>query len=144
MTVAGADVADTFNVSPRAGFAYDLTGDNRTVLKGYYGRFYFNSADDARRPREPGRRRAPALPVPATRTATACSTARRSSALFRSTQGGAGFVDVDDNIKRPYSQEISAHLEREIVERPVGPRLLRLQERPQRVGRDRPDARRRR
>ncbi len=32
-------------MSPRAGFAYDLIGDNRTVLKGYYGRFYFNSAD---------------------------------------------------------------------------------------------------
>ncbi|MEZ5285304.1 MAG: hypothetical protein R2712_10950 [Vicinamibacterales bacterium] len=35
--------------------------------------------------------------------------------VFRSTQGGAGFVDVDDNIRRPYSQEFSGHLERELV-----------------------------
>jgi hypothetical protein len=35
--------------------------------------------------------------------------------LFRSTQGGAGFVNVDDNLERPYSQEISTHFEREIM-----------------------------
>ena len=45
VTVQAREVANTFNVAPRAGFAYDLTGDNRTVVKGYYGRFYFNSAD---------------------------------------------------------------------------------------------------
>ncbi len=33
---------------------------------------------------------------------------------YRSTQGTAA-IEVDDNIKRPYSQEVSAHLEREIM-----------------------------
>src|SRR5688572_33094446 len=33
--------------------------------------------------------------------------------LFRSTQGGGGAVNVDDNIERPYSQELSTHLERD-------------------------------
>ena len=33
-TVEAREVARTFNISPRAGFAYDLRGDNRTVLKG--------------------------------------------------------------------------------------------------------------
>ena len=69
----------------------------------------------AGRPREPGRQRAPALPVPRRRTATACSTARRSSDCSARRRAARGFVDVDDNIERPYSQEISAHLEREIV-----------------------------
>ena len=57
--------------------------------------------------------------------------------VFRSTQGDAGGIEVDDDIQRPYSQEFSTHLEREIVERSVGTRLLRLQERAQRVGRNR-------
>ena len=44
-TVEARTVADTKNVAPRVGFAYDLTGDNRTVLKAYFGQFRFNSAD---------------------------------------------------------------------------------------------------
>ena len=31
---------DTNNISPRAGFAYDLRGDGRTILRGGAGRFY--------------------------------------------------------------------------------------------------------
>ena len=46
-------MAEPFNISPRAGLAYDLTGDNRTVLKGYFGRFYFNSADTLADPENP-------------------------------------------------------------------------------------------
>ena len=109
-----ATVANTFNVAPRVGFAYDLTGDNRTVLKGYYGRFYFNSADTLADHENPVGSHAPALPVPRPERQPP---ARRPAelGLFRSTQGGAGFVDVDDNISRPYSQELSGHLEREII-----------------------------
>jgi hypothetical protein len=35
---------------------------------------------------------------------------------FLSTQGGAGFVRIDPDIQRPYSQEISGHFEQEVVE----------------------------
>ena len=86
--VGAVTVADTKTLAPRVGFAYDLTGDNRTVLKAYYGQTRFNSADllaDQENPvglaqlryafvpvhRDPARRRA-------TSTATGCSTARRS------------------------------------------------------------------
>ncbi len=68
------------------------------------------------------------MPTSRTRSATrACATSSsmrngnrlldgpQELGLFRSTQGGAGFVDVDDNLRRPYSQEISTHLEREIM-----------------------------
>ena len=44
-TVGAVTVADTKTLSPRVGFAYDLTGDNRTVLKAYFGQTRFNSAD---------------------------------------------------------------------------------------------------
>lgn len=33
-------VYDSTNWAPRLGFAWDVTGDSRTVLKGHYGRFY--------------------------------------------------------------------------------------------------------
>jgi hypothetical protein len=113
-TVAAREVARTFNWAPRVGFAYDLSGDNRTVLKGYYGRFYFNSADtiaDLENPVGNARLRYQFLDQNGNRLLDG----PQELGLFRSTQGGAGFVSVDDNINRPYSQEISGHLEREIL-----------------------------
>ena len=113
-TVAAREVASTFNVAPRIGFAFDLSGDNRTVLKGYYGRFYFNSADtlaDLENPVGNARLRYQFLDLNGNRLLDG----PQELGLFRSTQGGAGFVSVDDNIRRPYSQEISTHIEREIM-----------------------------
>ncbi|MBI4476941.1 MAG: hypothetical protein HY654_07190, partial [Acidobacteria bacterium] len=45
-TVGAETVSETVGFAPRLGFAYDLTDDHRTVLKMFYGRFIFNSADD--------------------------------------------------------------------------------------------------
>ena len=45
-TVQQADLASSTTAAPRAGFAYDLKGDGKSVIKGFYGRFYFNSAPD--------------------------------------------------------------------------------------------------
>jgi hypothetical protein len=113
-SVTAREVARTFNVAPRAGFAYDLTGDNRTVLKGYYGRFYYNSADllaDFENPVGNARLRYQFLDLNGNRLLDG----PQELGAFRSTQGGAGFVSVDDNIRRPYSQELSSHLERELT-----------------------------
>ena len=113
-TVEGREVARTFNVAPRAGFAFDLTGDNRTVLKGYYGRFYFNSADtlaDLENPVGNARLRYQFLDLNGNRLLDG----PQELGLFRQSFGNAGSVDVDDNIKRPYSQELSTHIEREIL-----------------------------
>jgi hypothetical protein len=113
-TVNALTVAETFNVSPRAGFAYDLTGDNRTVLKGYYGRFYFNSADtlaDRENPVGDARLRYQFLDQNGNRLLDG----PQELGVWRQTLGNAGAVQVDDNIRRPYSQEFSGHLEREIV-----------------------------
>ena len=113
-TVAARTVSDTFNVSPRAGFAYDLTGDNRTVVKGYYGRFYFNSADtlsDRENPVGDARLRYRFLDLNGNRLLDGPA----ELGVFRQAVGNAGAVEVQDGIKRPYSQEFSGHLEREIV-----------------------------
>ena len=56
---------DTKTFAPRVGFAYDLTGDNRTVLKAFYGQSRWNSADTLADQENPvGRGTAP-LRVPA-------------------------------------------------------------------------------
>ena len=113
VTVAAREVSRSNSVSPRLGFAYDLTGDNRTVLKGFAGRYYFNSADtlaDLENPVGSARMRYQFLDQNGNRLLDG----PQELGLFRSTQGGAGFVSVDDNIKRPYAQELSGHLEREI------------------------------
>ena len=114
-TVAARTVADTFNVSPRAGFAYDLTGDNRTVLKGYYGRFYFNSADtlsDKENLVGDQRLRYQLLDLNGNRLLDG----PQELGVFRQAVGEAGGIEVDDDIERPYSQEFSTHLERELFE----------------------------
>ncbi|MFN2446973.1 MAG: carboxypeptidase regulatory-like domain-containing protein [Vicinamibacterales bacterium] len=113
VSVQGREVARTFNVSPRAGFAYDLFGDNRTVLKGYYGRFYFNSADeiaDRENPVGSVRLRYQFLDPNGNRVLDG----PQELGLFRAAQGNTA-LEVDDNIERPYSQELSGHVEREIV-----------------------------
>jgi hypothetical protein len=113
-TVQAREVSNTFNIAPRAGFAFDLSGDNRTALKMYFGRFYFNSADtlaDQENPVGNARLRYQFLDANGNRLLDG----PQELGLFRSTQGGAGFVNVDDNIKRPYSQEFSTHVERELV-----------------------------
>jgi hypothetical protein len=113
-SVEGREVFRSNSVSPRIGFAYDLTGDNRTVVKGFAGLYYFNSADtlaDLENPIGSARLRYQFLDQNGNRLLDG----PQELGAFRSTQGGAGFVDVDDNIKRPHSQEVSAHLEREIM-----------------------------
>ena len=62
-TVDARTVANTHDVSPRVGFAYDLSGDNRTVVKAYYGRVALELGRRAGRQGEPGRHRAAALRV---------------------------------------------------------------------------------
>lgn len=40
--IPGDSVISWWNIAPRAGFTFDLTGEGRSVLKGYWGRYYHN------------------------------------------------------------------------------------------------------
>jgi hypothetical protein len=44
-TTPGATLATWNTLAPRLGITYDLSGKGKTVLKGYYGRYYVNVAD---------------------------------------------------------------------------------------------------
>ncbi|HSL23452.1 MAG TPA: TonB-dependent receptor [Vicinamibacterales bacterium] len=112
-TVAAATVAEHSVLAPRAGFAYDISGNGHTVFKAFFGRFYFNSADTLANRENPvgfaqlryrwtdrnGNRQ---LDSPA------------EMGAFLQTLGGAGFVRIDRDVKRPYGQELSTHFEHEL------------------------------
>jgi outer membrane receptor protein involved in Fe transport len=44
-TTPGKDIFTRNSIAPRAGISYDLSGKGNTVLKAFYGRFYYNYAD---------------------------------------------------------------------------------------------------
>ena len=45
-TVPGASLLTADNVAPRVGVSWDMSGDSKSVVKAFYGRFYFNFADN--------------------------------------------------------------------------------------------------
>ncbi len=45
-TVPGATLLTADNVAPRLGISWDMSGDSKSVVKAFYGRFYFNFADN--------------------------------------------------------------------------------------------------
>jgi Carboxypeptidase regulatory-like domain/TonB dependent receptor len=122
-TVAATTVARTNDFSPRVGLAYDLTGDNRTVAKVYFGQSRWNSADtlDLENPVGIAQLRYAFLDCTATRT-TGCDLngnrlldSPAELGAFNTTVGGAGAVRIDRSINRPVTNELSTNLERELV-----------------------------
>jgi hypothetical protein len=113
-TVGARNVADTWTAGPRVGFAYDLSGTGRQVVKGYYGRFYFNSADivaDNENPVGDASLRYRMTDLNGNRLLDGPA----ELGAFLTTVGGAGFVRVDPNLKRPYGEELSGHYEHEVI-----------------------------
>jgi hypothetical protein len=124
-SVGALEVANTKDISPRVGFAYDLTGDNRTVFKAYFGQSRWNSADviaDKQNPVGIGQLRYQFLPCTATRTTNCDLNGNRlvdgpaELGNFLTAVGNAGSFLVDPDLKRPVSNELSTNLEREVTE----------------------------
>jgi hypothetical protein len=123
-TVSATTVADTKTLSPKLGFAYDLTGDNRTVVKGFYGRSRWNSADQLADQENP-------VGIAALRYAfVSCAPGQTTGCdlngnrlvdspaelgAYQLSTGGAGNVRVDRGLTRPTTDEVSFNLEREIT-----------------------------
>jgi hypothetical protein len=122
--VAARTVANTTTLAPKVGFAYDLTGDNRTVIKGFIGQSRWNSADtlaDLENPVGLAQLRYAFVSCAAGQT-TGCDlngdrlvSSPAELGAFQQTLGGGGFVTVDRDLIRPTSNEISVNLEREIT-----------------------------
>jgi outer membrane receptor protein involved in Fe transport len=119
-TVQETWLSETTTFGPRAGFAYDIAGDGKSVIKGFYGRFYFNSAPDTIA--------ASVNPVGRTRLRyrwndlngnLRIDNSQELGTFVRTVTGalpGAAGVTVDPNLERPFGEELSAHFERELTE----------------------------
>jgi Carboxypeptidase regulatory-like domain len=115
VTVEARTVSESRSVVPRVGFAYDLTGDNRTVLKVYFGQTRFNSADllaDQENPVGRARLRYVFTDQNGNRLLDGPTELGR----FLRTVGGGGFVRVDRDLVRPTGNQVSTNVEREIVQ----------------------------
>ena len=122
--VKATNVADTITLSPKVGFAFDLTGDNRTVIKGFVGQSRWNSADtlaDQENPVGLATLRYAFVSCSATVTTNCDQNGDRlisspaELGAFQSSGGGGGFVRVDRDLVRPTSNEVSLNLEREVA-----------------------------
>jgi hypothetical protein len=103
------------SVVPRAGVVYDLTGDGKTVLKANYGLFRHNPG--------PGIAGS-ANPNQAAKTLTYTWNDLNGDLRFQqgeqvalqSDLTGPGGIQIDPDIKQPYTHEASIFVEREIVQ----------------------------
>jgi hypothetical protein len=114
VTVAARTVAETTDFAPRAGLAYDLSGDNRTVLKVFWGMFNFNSADELADQENPVGRAQLRYAFNDVNGNRVLDGPQELGRLI-STQGGGGFVRIDRGLNRPTASELSVNLERELI-----------------------------
>jgi hypothetical protein len=123
VTTSQTDIATLTSLGPRLGFAYDLTGEGKTVLKGFFGRFYFNPSTDigslqnpvgeAEEQYEFNDLNGNLVLDPGPDGSLASSP---ELGAFLRTRGGAGFVQVDPNLENAYGDELSFHVEHELRE----------------------------
>lgn len=123
-TVSARTVANTTTLAPKIGFAYDLSGDNRTVIKGFIGQSRWNSADqlaDQENPVGLAQQRYAFVSCSATVTTRCDLNGNRlldspdELGAWQQDLGGGGTLRVDRELIRPTSNEISMNLEREIT-----------------------------
>ena len=107
-------VADLKSVSPRLGFAWDMTGSGKTVWKGYYGRFYYNPSTDVSQLENPVGQAALRYQFNDVNGNKLLDGPQELGRLL-TTVGGAGFVTVDRALEHPYGQEASTHFEQELA-----------------------------
>lgn len=114
VSTAPAAVANLGSLSPRIGFAWDITGKGRTVAKAFFGRFYYNTSTDIGARENPvgaGGRVYQFTDLNGNRVLDGGLELGRQLRTF----GGAGAVTIDRNLEHAYGQELSAHLEHEIA-----------------------------
>ncbi len=113
---AVSEVVAFNHIAPRFGATYDLTGDGRTVLKGNYGRFYFN----------PGVNLADSVnPNTSTQYAEWPWNDLNGDRVFQEGEqvgsaptiqfGGVANASIDPDLENAYTDEASAFVERALM-----------------------------
>jgi hypothetical protein len=98
-----ADMIDWSNISPRIGFAWQPTGNGRTVIRGFYGRFWDGPTASAWYAPPPGRGDANTYIV-----------AGEIWTLVDSQPVAPADELLDPNVKNPYSDEFSLSFDQQL------------------------------
>ena len=101
-------------VAPRIGVVFDLTGDGRTVVKGNYGLYWHNPGVGIPNNANPN-----TGTKSATYTWTDTNLDKRwqpGEETSRTTASLEGAIELDPNIKAPYSHEAAGWLERQLTD----------------------------
>jgi hypothetical protein len=114
VTTPETTVADLKSVSPRLGFAWDVTGTGKTVWKGFFGRFYYNPSTDISSLENPVGQAALRYQFNDLNGNKLLDGPQELGRLI-TTVGGAGFVNVDRHLQHAYGQEASTHFEQEVA-----------------------------
>jgi len=109
-TIPGASFFKNNNVAARIGFSYNLDGQGKSVLKGFYGRYYNNLADGFSSANPAGQRYTEYNFNDLNGNKKYDGV--QELGTFRSHIGGAD-APVDPNLKTPYTDEYSATVERQ-------------------------------
>jgi Carboxypeptidase regulatory-like domain/TonB dependent receptor len=109
-TIAGASFFKQNNVAARVGVSYGLTGDGKSVLKAFYGRYYNNLADGFSSANPAGQRYVEYNFNDLNRNGKYDGV--QELGTFRTRLGGAD-APVDPNLKTPHTDEISVTGERQ-------------------------------
>jgi hypothetical protein len=107
-TVTGASLLKNANFAPRLGFSYDLSGKGKTVLKGFYGRYYNNLADGFSSANPGGTNYAEYNFLDQNRNGRYDGPSELGALRLRI--GGAD-APVDANARTPYTEEFSGSVE---------------------------------
>jgi outer membrane receptor protein involved in Fe transport len=109
-TVTGASFFKQNNVAARVGVSYGLTGDGKSVLKAFYGRYYNNLADGFSSANPAGQRYVEYFFNDLNRNGKYDGV--QELGAFRTRLGGAD-APVDPNLKTPHTDEFSITGERQ-------------------------------
>ena len=109
-TVPATTLLTSNKIVPRLGFSYDLVGDGKSVVKGFYGRYYFNFAD-----------RLANLNPGGTNRRDYRFNDLNDNRIFDGVQelgtliasAGGSSTTLDPNLKTPYTDELSVSYERQ-------------------------------
>jgi len=100
--------------SPRLGVVFDLTGRGKTVLKAFAGRFFINPSTDISSNENPVGAGGIRF-VFADLNGNGIYDGKSELGRQLTTVGGAGSVRVDRDLEHPYGNELSTHIEHELL-----------------------------
>ena len=109
-TTPGKVIFTRNSLAPRLGVSYDLSGKGNTVLKGFYGRYYYNYAD-ALSSLNPGSANYRTFKFNDLNSNTLYDGPQELGALLASAGGTSTTVNPD--MKKPYADEFDLSVERQ-------------------------------